>query len=132
LLAAAWKTLRVAAVASLLLQVAGSVDLVLSDVPANRLGNALFSLGWLTLVGIVTYGVTLRGRWALWLGGGYAALSVPLILVTQILPRVTTVELPGFTVKGITPASTVIDLLSLVASLLFLYGLVSLRKAKSG
>ena len=116
--------------ASFVLQVAGSVELVFSGLPADRLGNALFSAGWLTLVGIVTYGVTLRGRWALWLGGGYAVLSVPAILLTQIVPRISTIELPGVTVKGITPASTVIDLLSLLASALFLYGLVALRKAK--
>jgi hypothetical protein len=130
LLAAAWKTLRAAAVASLVLQAAGSVELVLSGEPADRLGTALFSAGWLTLVGIVTYGVCLRARWALWLAGGYSALSIPVILLAQIVPRLFTVQFPAFTVKGITPASTVIDLLSLIASSVLVYGLVSLRRAK--
>lgn len=103
--------------------------MVFSGLPADRLGTALFSAGWLVLVGIVTYGVALRARWAVWLAGGYAILSIPAILLTQILFRIFTVQLGGLTVKGITLASTVIDLLSAIASAVFIYGLISLRKA---
>lgn len=116
--------------ASLIFQLAGSAELVLSGLPADRLGNVLFSAGWLTLFGIVTYGVSLRARWALWLAGGYALFSIPAILFTQIVPRISTISLPGTTVVGITPASTVIDLLTLIASCVFLYALIRLRKIK--
>jgi hypothetical protein len=104
------------------------VELILSGAPANRLGNTLFSLGWLTLVGIVAYGVSLRARWALWLAGGYAVLSIPAFLLPQILLRLFTVEVGGMTIKDLTLASTVIDLLSAVASAVFIYGLLRLRQ----
>lgn len=126
----AWIALRRAAVASFVFQIAGSVELVLSGVPAERVGNALFSAGWLTLVGIVTYGITLRARWALWLAGGYSWLAIVTILLTQIIPRISTVQVAGMVVADITPASTIIDLFSLLASIYFIYGLVRLRKAK--
>lgn len=128
-LAEAWKLLRAAALAILAFQVAGGVELFVSGPPAERLGNALFSLGWLTLLGIVAYGISLRARWALWLEGGYAVLSIPAFLLTQILPRLFTVEVGGMRIKDLTLASTVIDLLSAVASAVFIYGLLRLRQA---
>lgn len=128
-LASAWKLLRTAALATLVFQLAGSVELVVSGTPANRLGNALFSLGWLTLIGILAYGVSLRTRWALWMFGGYAVLSIPSFILPQVLLRLSTVEVGGMTVKSLTVASTVVDLLSVVASAVFIYGLVRLRQA---
>ena len=108
------------------------MELVLTSPPEERLAKALFSAGWLMLVGIIAYGVTLRARWALWLAGGYSALTIPSVLFYQIVPRVSTVQIAGVAVEASSPASMVIDLLSLISSGVLIYGLIQLRKLKRG
>lgn len=124
-LAAAWKIVHFAAAALFVIQIVGAVESVVTAPPADRAGYALFSVGWLVLAGILTYGIWKRMRWATILGGVFAAIAIPVYLVTPFL----SLEVQGETLRS-SPSSTAVDLASAVACAVLLYGLWRLRAAR--
>lgn len=125
-IARAWKLIRGAALALFSLQVAGGLDTILTAAPADRLGYGLFSLGWLMLAAILTYGVWQRMNWALRVAGVLAALSMPVYLASPFFPRVDIGGAAYYT----SPLSAPLDVLSGIGCGVLLMGLWQLARAR--
>jgi hypothetical protein len=125
-IARAWRLIRGGALALFALQVAGSLDTVLPAAPEDRLGFALYAVGWLTLAGALTYGVCKGMTWALRTAGVLAALSLPVYLASPFFPRVDIGGVPHYA----SPLSAPLDILSGVACGVLLTGLWRLARAR--
>ncbi|MGV3723847.1 MAG: hypothetical protein ACO1SX_23365 [Actinomycetota bacterium] len=127
-IARAWKLIRGGALALFSLQVAGGLDTILTATPADRLGYGLFSVGWLMLAAILTYGVWMRMNWSLRVSGVLAALSMPVYLASPFFPRV---DIGGAAYYA-SPLSAPLDLLSGIGCGVLLVGLWQLKRARQG
>lgn len=127
-IARAWGLIRGAALTLFSLQVAGGLDTILTAAPADRLGYGLFSLGWLMLAAILTYGVWKRMTWALRVSGVLAALSMPVYLASPMFPRVDIGGAAYYT----SPLSAPLDVLSGLGCGVLLLGLWQLARAQRG
>jgi uncharacterized membrane protein (DUF2068 family) len=107
------------------MQGAEGVVIVVQGEASQRLGFALFSAGWLALIGIAGYGVWQRRRWALWTVGIFSTLAIPIYLSSPFVK----VE-QGGTLIGSSPASVTVDLLAAAACVAFLVSLFRLRQAR--
>ncbi|HEU4754378.1 MAG TPA: hypothetical protein VFU47_14820 [Armatimonadota bacterium] len=121
----AWRTLRWASAAILFLQLVDAAGNVRDMPPHLRAGAALFSFGWVTLIAILVYGVWKQARWALWVGGILAGVSVVLLPVSTLgVLQVGSVEI------GTSPLESLFAWLQTAANAAFLVGLVLLRRAR--